>query len=139
MANHDLRSNIVLTTILDKVTDTGTSIVSDIYDAKNDTQIMFIFAMQVVIAGATITVSKIEEGNDAALSDASDIPTDRIIGNVANVEFTNSSDIVRSLGVFGNKRYLRITLAVDTPGAGSNFAIFAASVPYLLPAIEHDQ
>ena len=106
-----LQSNLAMNATIATNTTTSGSIIDN---ANFDLGIMFV----VQCSGYTDGTYKftIEEGNEANLSDATVVPSNKLIGNLANLDITALSAtgaLLQSVGVFSNKRYLRIN-AVST-------------------------
>lgn len=74
-------------------------------------------------ADATFTVL-LEEGDNAALSDAAAVADTHLLGTEALASFVFSDDDkCFKLGYVGNKRYTRLTI---TPAANASAALFSA-------------
>ena len=115
-----LQSNLVLnnTVTANKVTN------GDIVDNANyDLGVMFVVQCTDYTDG-TYKFS-VQEGSNSDLSDATLVPDTKIIGDLDNLNLTSVSadnSVLGSVGVFSNKRYLRlrVTSTAVTTGAHIN-------------------
>lgn len=88
-------------------------------------------------ADATFTVL-LEEGDDAALSDAAAVADPDLLGTEALAGFTFANDdVCRKIGYKGNKRYTRLTITPANNSATPSAALLAAVAilghPHLTP------
>lgn len=101
-----------------------TALVGQIIDRQGyDALTYFIVTGSIADADATFTVL-LEEGDNAALSDAAAVADADLLGTEALAGFTfGDDDKCRKLGYIGNKRYTRLTI---TPVANASAALIAA-------------
>ena len=70
----------------------------------------------------------LEEGEDSGLSDAVAIPTAKLIGTLAGLTLaaaTAETDILPTIGVFSNKRYVRINAVSTAVTTGAEISVIA--------------
>jgi len=83
--------------------------VGDIIDTLGAEGLEFIIQAGVLTTGTW--TPKIEDGDDAALSDAADVDSALLIGTIAGATFAATDDgLAKSIGVVSHKRYVRLTL-----------------------------
>jgi hypothetical protein len=89
--------------------------VGDIIDTDGAEGVEFIIQSGVITTG-TFT-PKIEDGDDAALSDAADVASALLTGTIADATFIVTDDnTVKKIGAVNHKRYIRLTLTgASTP------------------------
>ena len=89
--------------------------VGEIIDTQGYESLTFLIQSGTITTG-TFT-PKIEDGDDAALADASDVDSDFLLGTIADATFAaTDDDTVKKIGVVSKKRYVRITLTgASTP------------------------
>jgi hypothetical protein len=78
----------------------------------------------------------IEEGDDAGLADASAVSGDQLIGNLADLEITGASaggSVLNSIGVFSNKRYVRINIVSTATTSGADIEVIAMQAAEIVP------
>jgi GH18 family chitinase len=116
-----LRSNSPVT-----LTNANTAQVGQIIDMVDLMSLEFVIAAGALTdAGMTLT-PLVEEGDDAALSDAAAVADADLLGTEALATFTQADDdTVKTVGYVGTKRYVRLTLTPAGNDAGS--ATFGAT------------
>lgn len=87
-------------------------------------------ALEFLIYSGTITdgtyTPKLEDGDDAALSDAADIDSSLLTNTIANATFTDSDDnAVKKIGVVNHKRYVRLSLVSTGTSSGGTLGAVA--------------
>lgn len=114
MASVDIHNNMIAATAIDPAVYTATK-VGEIIDTDGAEGLEFLILSGVITTG-TFT-PKIEDGDNAALSDAADVATDLLIGTIADATFAVTDDnTVKKIGVVAHKRYVRLTLTgASTP------------------------
>lgn len=118
----DMHNNVsVKNAIVIEPITTNTTTVGAIIDTKGYLSCEFIAVLADRTDG-TFTL-KLEDGDDAALSDAADVASDLRLGALTAM---NTSDQVASVGYIGHKRYVRlsivstgVTTGVDGAGAAA--------------------
>lgn len=73
----------------------------------------------------------IEHGEDAALADAEELTGDFLIGTLAGLELTAATvagDKLNTIGVFGNKRYVRINAVSTGVTTGAQIEVLATEI-----------
>ncbi len=79
----------------------------------------------------------IEEGDDPGLADASVVSGDQLIGNLSDLEITatsSSGSILNSIGVFSNKRYVRMNIVSTGTTVGADIDIISMQGAEIVPA-----
>jgi hypothetical protein len=115
-----LQSNVAFFGTIASNTTTNGSIIDN---ANYDLGIMFVVQCTNYTDG-TYSFT-IDEGDDASLSDATTVPAEKIIGNLSSLDISAANvagDSLNSVGVFSNKRYLRLNVVSTgtTTGATIN-------------------
>ena len=102
----------------------NTPLVSQIIDTAGFSSLVFLLILGALVdADATFAVT-VDHGDDAALSDASPVPSDKLTGTLAQASFTFSDDNkTRKIGYVGSKRYVRLTI---TPSNNTGDAFISA-------------
>jgi len=98
----------------------NTAYVSQIIDTANFSATEFVILTGVnTDADATFTVL-VEDGADAALSDAAAVADSFLLGTEAAASFTFADDnLTKKIGYIGIKRYARVTITPANNGAGN--------------------
>ena len=120
-----LQSNIALNATIVTNTTTNGAIIDN---ANFDLGIMFIVQCTEYTNG-TYNFT-IEEGDKSDLSDATIVPAKKLIGDLSDLTITAisaSGELINSVGVFSNKRYLRLK-AVSTASSAAGAKINALVV-----------
>lgn len=120
----DLHNNInPLAVAVATVTD-NSPIVSGIVDRQGFESLEYLIAAGTIAdANATFTVL-VEEGDDAALTDAAAVSDQDLLGTELMAAFTFADDNeARKIGYKGNKRYTRCTVTPAENAAGAPIAI----------------
>lgn len=126
-AERDLHSDCYAkTAIVPAVRVGNTAVVSSIIDTQDFYALEFLTAIGVISdAGATFTVT-MDEGDDSALSDATAVDSDFLVGTLAGAGFTGDDDNeVRRIGYVGKKRYVRYTITPAGNTVGAAFSVIA--------------
>ena len=118
----DLHNNID-----DRVALDPQAITSDTTTAGNIIDTVGYESLEYLIASKTITdgtyALKLEQGDDAALADAADVPADEVLGALTG--FVAADDnAVKRVGSIGKKRYQR--LSIVSAGTTSGVDIMSA-------------
>ena len=130
VSNYEIRRAISPVSVAD-----NTPAVSQIIDMQGVSAMMFaILTGSVADADATFAVL-IEEGDNAALSDAAAVADADLVSTEALASFQfDDDDETRKIGYKGIKRYVRLTI---TPSGNASAALLAAVAicePQLKPA-----
>lgn len=125
MASKDLHNNIDVKRAISPVSEAGnTALVSQILDTRGYESVELVIATgSIADADATFTVL-IEDGDNAALSDAAAVADTFLLGTEAQAGFQFDDDNeCRKIGYVGGKRYLRATI---TPANNASAALISA-------------
>lgn len=125
MASKDLHNNIDVKRAISPVSEAGnTALVSQILDTRGYESVELVIATgSIADADATFTVL-IEDGDNAALSDAAAVADAFLLGTEAQAGFQFDDDNeCRKIGYVGGKRYVRATI---TPANNASAALVAA-------------
>ena len=95
---------------------TDTTTVGNIIDTDGAEGIEFILHSAGVSAGDF--TPKIEDGDDAALSDAADVDSSLIIGSLAGAQIA-AANAVTKFGIVNHKRYVRVSIVSDNSANGT--------------------
>jgi len=135
MANFDIRSNLLANVALNtNVTANGTTTGFIIDTANFDIGFMYEFLLTSFTDGSYTFV--IEDGEDPALADAAPVPTDQIIGSLADITLIAAAvdgDKVQTVGVFSNRRFLRVSVVAAGVTTGAVVTVIAAQSAELVP------
>lgn len=121
----DLHNNIDVKRVISPVSEAGTTaLVGQIIDKQGFKSLEYVISTgSIADADATFTVL-LEEGDNAALSDAAAVADADLLGTEALAAFIFSDDNkVFKLGYKGNKRYTRLTI---TPVNNASAALISA-------------
>jgi hypothetical protein len=125
MPVQDIRSDLKQTLAFLGIINSDTTTEGAILDTADwDLGVMFAVACTVYSAGTFNFV--IEEGDDAALGDASDVTAAQLIGTLAALETTAATAegaTLLTVGVFSTKRYLRINVVSTSSGDATIIAV----------------
>lgn len=125
MASKDLHNNIDVKRAISPVSEAGnTALVSQILDTRGYESVELVISTgSIADADATFTVL-IEDGDNAALSDAAAVADTFLLGTEAQAGFQFDDDNeCRKIGYVGGKRYLRATI---TPANNASAALISA-------------
>lgn len=125
MASKDLHNNIDVKRAISPVSEAGnTALVSQILDTRGYESVELVIATgSIADADATFTVL-IEDGDNAALSDAAAVADTFLLGTEAQAGFQFDDDNeCRKIGYVGGKRYVRATI---TPANNASAALISA-------------
>jgi hypothetical protein len=102
----------------------NTAQVSQIIDRQGFESLEFAIATgSIADADATFAV-KIEDGDNASLTDAAEVDDTELLGTEAGAGFgADDDDKTRKIGYIGHKRYVRLTI---TPTGNASAALLAA-------------
>ena len=117
----DLLSNVALTAV---VSGNGATAGAIIDTFNFDLGLMLQFAATAYTDGTY--VFSIEEGDDSALSDASAVVAAQIIGDLTAISPTAAAvngDKVQTIGLFGTKRYIRVTVTASVVTTGAAIVV----------------
>lgn len=108
MSSVDIHNNMDVLPAIDPAVYTATK-VGIIIDTDGAEGLEFLIQSGVLTTGTW--TPKIEDGDDAGLSDAADVATDLLIGTIADATFAATDDnAAKKIGVVNHKRYVRLTL-----------------------------
>lgn len=122
MARFDIRSDLKQNLALSATIATDTTTAGAIIDTA-DYELGLMFAVMANNYTDGTYNFTLEHGLDPALSDAVPIPTDNIIGLLSDLALTAedaAGDKLNTVGVFGNKRYVRINAVSTITTLGSD-------------------
>lgn len=129
MSLKDLHNNIqVLRAISPIVVTDDTAQVSQIIDRQGAEALEFVLALGTLSDSNCTTTVLVEDGDDAALSDAAAVADEFLLGTEALAAPTFADDNeMRKIGYIGPKRYVRVTI---TPSGNTS------NIPMSLIAIK---
>ncbi len=137
MAVKDIRSGLLPELALfANVVGNGDSVGAIIDTAKFDLGLVFDF-MAVNYQDGTYT-PKVEEDDDIGFSSPSEIEAGRLIGSIVGSTLsaeTAQGGQLPSLGVFGNKRFIRLTITASSVTNGADIAIVINKAAEVSPAV----
>lgn len=126
MAQVDIHSRATVASALNiQAITTDTTTVGNIIDTQDQHSLELIFNYGTVSAG--VLTPLIHEGDNSALSDATVVPTDYLLGTIASATFTfgtSTNNVPKSLGYVGKKRYVRPSI-VSTGSANGTVGVIA--------------
>lgn len=137
MAIKDIRSNLLsksafaTAAISTDTTTNGTIIDTADYDAG----VMFEVFCTAYTDGTYTPL--IEEGDDSGLSDASAVADANLIGTEAGAALsaaTVGGGVLNTIGVFGTKRYLRLSFVSTSTSTGATVGANAIVAPEVIPS-----
>lgn len=98
----------------------NTTVIGNIIDNKGFGSVDIVLSAGVLTDG-TYTL-KIEHGDDASLSDASDVPAELIIGTLPALDTDNS---IGHVGIVSKKRYFRVSIISTSVSTGATVSVIA--------------
>ena len=115
---------------------TDTTTVCEIIDTKDFDSLEYIISSGTITDGAYAL--KLEEGDDAALADAADVPAADILGDLVGFALADD-DTVKRVGSIGKKRYSRLSIVSTetTTGADSIGAVAVQGNPRSKPVANY--
>lgn len=125
MAVKDIRSDILQDLALSAVIGTDTTTNGFIIDTASF-ELGLMFAPLVSVFTDGVYDFTLEEGLDPGLSDAVLIPSDKLIGTLADLQLTAvtaQGDPMPTIGVFSNKRYVRINVVSTGTTTGASVQV----------------
>lgn len=139
MAVKDIRSNLEQVVAFNAVISTDTTTNGAIIDtADYDNGVMFCFACPAYTDGTYTPV--IQEGDNAALSDASSVADANLIGTEAGAALSaataQADTALNTIGVFGTKRYLRVQIVSASTSSGATITVIGTKAPEVMPDVE---
>lgn len=136
MALRDLKDNVALDlNSYNEFTSIGTHTGAVLDTAHYDSGIMFGFALPAWVDG-TYTPSFDE--SDTGTGDWSAIPTDQLIGTIADVTLdaeTAEGDAMATIGLLSTKRYVRVKVDATGVSSGATSMVVAAKMPEEKPVV----
>ena len=126
-----LQSNVAF---IEEVTSDTTTNGAIIDNADYDLGIMFI-VQAVAYTDGTYNFA-IEESDDSAMAGATVVPTDKIIGDITSLEIdaaNTSGELLGSVGVFSNKRYLRMNVVSTGVTTGATISAVVVQSGEIVP------
>lgn len=106
-ADFDLHNSVLSVIAIDNADNPAATASGNIIDTNGAYSLeFFINSGGLALAGTVDFV--MEYGDDAGLSDAAPVPTDFIVGTLADVQLTSTSPETKRVGYVGKKRYVRI-------------------------------
>lgn len=128
MAIKEVRSNTTYTSISNFFTDVSSSdMTTAIVDTANyDSSLTLTMLMTPIGGDAVMTITEIKESDDAGMAGATDIPAVNLIGGLAGMTLTSlvlDNEVMPSVGIIGNKRYIQVTYDLTLGTASDGVAI----------------
>lgn len=137
MAVKDIRSSLLPELAFSATISSDTDTVGAVIDtAQFDLGLVFNF-MALNFSDGVYT-PKIEEDDDVGFSSPSEIEAGRLIGSIAGVTLSALSaqgSELGSIGVFGNKRFIRITITSTGTSTGSDVVATINKKAEVSPAV----
>lgn len=133
----DLLSNVALN---DEITANGASVGAIIDTFNFDLGLMLQFVTPEYTDGTY--VFSIDEGDDPALSDASAVVAAQIIGDLTAISPTAADapgDKIKTIGLFGTKRYVRVTATASAVTTGAIILVLAVQKSADMPVDAADE
>ncbi len=128
--HNQVKSEVALN--LQEIT-SDTTIVGEITDNIGFEGLEYFLQSGVLAAG--VLTPKVEHGDDSALADAADVPTDFLKGTIAEATFAATDDNkTKRIGYVGKKRYVRLSM-VSTGSVTSSYisAVATKGFPLTVP------
>lgn len=125
MASQDLFSNVLPVVALNSTAiSSNTTTNGNIIDTQNFEALMFQVYSGTITDGAyAITL---QHGDASNLSDATSVPSEFILGGLADAGFVAADDnTVKSFGYVGHKRYVRMSIVSTTVSSGGTLGAIA--------------
>jgi hypothetical protein len=133
MAVKDIRSHAQSNVALSANISTNTTTNGAILDTANFELGLMFTLMASAYTDGTYDVT-IEHGNDPALADAAALSSDNLIGTLANMQLTAvsaSGAKLKTIGVFGNKRYVRLNIVSTGVTTGADLHVISTQIAEL--------
>jgi hypothetical protein len=138
MAVKDLRSGLQSNLVMAQNITSDTTTNGTILDTRNfDLGIVFtIYASAYTDGTYDITI---EEDDDVTMATAVAVSSDQLIGQLSDMQVTavaTEGDKLGTIGVFGNKRYLRLNVVSTSVTTGADIQVVAMQKAELKPVDE---
>lgn len=136
MAIKDIRSNLLSRLAFRAIITTDTTTTGAIIDTADfDGGVMFTFLSSVYGAGTYTPL--VEESDDSGMSGATAVADANLIGTEAgaalSTAITASGAVLNTIGVYGAKRYLRLSI-VSASATTTTIVAIATGVPEVQPS-----
>lgn len=131
--NRDLHNDVLqLVAFNTTVISTDTTTNGNIIDSAGFYSLEFVLLAGTLTTGTYTPV--VEHGDDPALSDAAVVPTDFLLGTLADATFAvTDDDAAKRIGYVGHKRYIRLSITSASSAAGTMSAIAIEGDPRHAP------
>lgn len=137
MPTRDIRSDILQQLAFNGSITTNTTTNGVAIDtADYDLGVMFGFCSPVYTDGTYTPV--LEQSDNSDMSGASDIPDSQLIGTEANAvisALTQPGESLKTIGLIGTKRYIRVKIVSTSVTTGARITIFASKKGEVLPVV----
>ena len=102
------------------------AVTGDILDLQDYRAALLILVAGTIHASCTGAVVKVQHSDTNAASGMSDVPDAMLVGSEADMSIDNGSDgEVRKIGYSGDKRYVRVSVALTANAGASNYGVIA--------------
>ena len=135
MPTRDIRSDLLPRLAFLAIITTDTTTLGAIIDTK-DFDGGFMYTLASTVFGAGTYTPIIEESDDSGMSGATDVADINLIGTEAGAvidALTGAGEVLKSIGVFGTKRFLRLKI-LSASTTTTTIVAFAHAKPELRPS-----
>jgi hypothetical protein len=137
MAVHDIRSDIQQNLAFLAAIGSDTTTNGFIFDTADFENGLMFAPFSTAYTDGTYDFT-IEEGEDSGLSDATAVPTAKLIGSLADLQqtaVTAEGDVLKTIGVFSNKRYVRINVVSTSVTTGATLGVVVSQRGENMPVV----
>lgn len=135
MAVKDIKSNLLDIVAVSQTISTDTTTNGTIID-NADYELGLMFVVQCTDYTDGTYDFTITEGDASDLSDGTAVPTEKLIGALNDLTITGANsegNILNSIGVFSNKRYVRLNVVSTGTTSGATINAIATQKGEILP------
>lgn len=137
MAIRDIKNNLTQFNGFSAVIATDTTTAGAIFDTADYELGFMVGLFAAAYTDGTYTVL-IEESEDAGMSGAVTVSSDKIIGTLADLTVTAVAalgDVIPTVGVFSNLRYIRVSIVSVSTSTGATIILPVTEAAELVPDV----
>ncbi len=139
MITYNLASNIRTTVAMDATVNSNTTTAGAIIDVDKTINGPVFVVEALAYTDGTYNF-EIFESDDSNMATENKVDDDQLVGNIADLEINSGpsaeGDIVKRVGVFGTKRYVRLKVVSTGVTTGARITALVIQPPSIVPSSE---